>query len=138
MTLQDLGKRYRGIQTLLKNIDTDGCLFLCLCSIIEEVTGKPADLIMIIKTSIAKGWLSLDYEVKDALALLNCFTGKRFKRKIMPYLPTYIHDNEFSVEKWFNPDTKYEHFKRRFTDTLLNSVTVAKGYIKEYYIYYYE
>lgn len=137
MNLSQLKSRYIGIQSKLKSIDTDGCLFLCLCSIIEEVTGKPADIIGIVQESRGKGWLAEDYTVNDSLSLLAAFTGKTWKRNVVAKLPDVIKDNEFSIEKWYNPRTKYTHFKRRFVDTLVSSVTVKEGKIKEYYIYYY-
>lgn len=137
MDLSKIKSRYSGVQTRLKNISDYGCLFLALCTIIEEVTGKEADIIGIIQLSRQKGWLSADYTVEDSIAILNEYTGKSFKREIFETLPDTIRDNEFTIEKWFNPRTGYTHFKRRFVDTLLSSVTVKEGRIKEYYIYSY-
>lgn len=138
MTLTEIKKRYAGVQNYIENIGSGGCLFLVLCTIIEEVTGKPVDLIGIVQKSLAKGWLTKDFEVKDSLRLLDEFTGKSWKRTVVSKLPAQIKDNEFTIEKWYNPRTKFEHFKRRFVDTLVASVTVKEGYIKEYYIYYYK
>lgn len=129
--------RYAGIQSKLEGIDEGGCLFLCLCTIIEEVTGLPCDIIGILQESMAKGWVKKDYTVADSLALLNEYTGKKFRRVEVATLPAEIKDNEFSIEKWFNPRTGFTHFKRRFVDTLASSVTVKEGFIKEYYIYSY-
>lgn len=137
MDLSKIKSRYSGVQTRLKNISDYGCLFLALCTIIEEVTGKEADIIGIIQLSRQKGWLSADYTVEDSIAILNEYTGKSFKREIFETLPDTIRDNEFTIEKWFYPRTGYTHFKRRFVDTLLSSVTVKEGRIKEYYIYSY-
>lgn len=137
MDLSKIKSRYSGVQTRLKNISDYGCLFLALCTIIEEVTGKEADIIGIIQLSRQKGWLSADYTVEDSIAILNEYTGKSFKREIFETIPDTIRDNEFTIEKWFNPRTGYTHFKRRFVDTLLSSVTVKEGRIKEYYIYSY-
>jgi hypothetical protein len=138
MTLNEIKKRYAGVQNYIENIGSGGCLFLALCTIIEEVTGKPADLVGIVQKSLAKDWLQSDFEVKDSLSILDEFTGKRWKRTVVSKLPTQIKDNEFTIEKWFNPRTEFTHFKRRFVDTLISSVTVKEGYIKEYYIYYYK
>lgn len=144
MDLSKIKSRYSGVQTRLKNISDYGCLFLALCTIIEEVTGKEADIIGIIQLSRQKGWLSADYTVEDSIAILNEYTGKSFKREIFGTLPAVIKDNEFTIEKWYNErinekgeTVKYTHFKRRFVDTLLSSVTVKDGRIKEYYIYSY-
>lgn len=145
MTLAQIETRYKGIQTKLKYINDYGCLFLCLCTIIEEVTGEPADIIGIIQwaknTKVAgtnKFVLGDDFTVNDTLALLNHFTGKTFKRKEVKDRPSVVKDNEFTIEIWKKtPDAKEMHFKRRFVDTLINSQTVKNGLITGYYIYYY-
>lgn len=137
MNLSQIKTRYAGIQTRLKNISDYGCLFLCLCTIIEEVTGNYADIVNIVQESMAKKWLAEDYTVNDSIAILNAFTGKNFKRDIIKKLPDVIKDNQFTIEKWLNPKTKGNHFKRRFVDTLVSSVTVSTGNIVEYYIYSY-
>ena len=138
MSYDELKARYNGIQDLLKYINTDGCLFLSLCSIIEEVTGKPVDLIGMIQKSKKEGWLTEDYEVKNSLLLLEEFTGKRWTRREETELPAVIHDWEFTIEEWLSPLTGFIHFKRRFVDTLFRSATVRNGRIKEYYIYSYK
>lgn len=137
MNLSQLKSRYSGIQTKLDRIGESGCLFLALCTIIEEVTGYPVDLIGVVQESMARGWILKDFTVQDSLSLLSAFTGKAWKRKEVTNLPDVIKDNEFTIEKWFNPRTRFTHFKRRFTDTLVSSVTVKEGKIQEYYIYYY-
>lgn len=137
MNISQLKSRYTGIQTKLSKIGSDGCLFLCLCSIIEEVTGNPCDIIGMVQECMAKNWLLNDFTVNDSLAILKAYTGKSFRRVEVNKLPEIIRDNEFTVEKWFNLRTGYTHFKRRFTDTLASSVTVKEGSIKEYYIYSY-
>ena len=128
--------RYQGVQTYMDHISSSGCLFLALCTIIEEFTGYPADVIGIIQESMAKGWLAKDFTVKDSLSLLKAFTGRTWFRKEVKKLPDTIQDNEFTIEKWFNPRTRFTHFKRRFVDTLVSSTTVKEGSIQEYYIYY--
>ncbi len=137
MSYDKLRTRYNGIQDMFRHINTDGCLFLSLCSIIEEVTEKPADLIGIIQRSMKEGWLAEDYEVKDSLSLLGEFTGKKWTRREETSLPIVIEAHEFTIEKWFNPRTGFTHFKRRFVDTLFSSATIKFGKIKEYYIYSY-
>lgn len=137
MSYQTLKERYYGIQDMFRHINTDGCLFLSLCSIIEEVTEKPADVIGIIQTSMKKGWLAEDYEVKDSLAILGEFTGKKWVRREVKELPIVIESWEFTIEVWQKPNSVGKHFKRRFVDTIFNSATVKMGKIKEYYIYSY-
>lgn len=132
-----LRQRYDGIQTKMKQISDYGCLFLSLCSIIEEVTGKPADIIGFIQKCLSEKWIKDDYTVNDSIAILNFFTEKKWKRIEVKELPIVINDNEFTVEKWYNPATKGNHFKRRFVDTVTNSNTCRIGGIECYYIYSY-
>lgn len=135
MNISQIKSRYIGIQTKLKSIGDYGCLFLCLCSIIEEVNGAPADILSIIQESMAEGWLADDYTCNDSIAILDRFTGRSFARTVTRTKPVEVKDSQFTVEKWFNPRTGYTHFKRRFVDTLASSVTVREGAIKEYYVY---
>ncbi len=135
MNLSQIKSRYSGIQTKMKCIYDGGCLFFCLCTIIEEVTNMPCDICGLIQESTARGWLAPDFTVNDSLAILNCATGRVFKRIESPTLPPVVADNQFTIEKWYNPRTKFTHFKRRFVDTLQSSVTVKEGKIIEYYIY---
>ena len=132
-----LRQRYDGIQTKMKQISDYGCLFLSLCSIIEEVTGNPADIIGFIQKCFSEKWIKEDYTVNDSIAILNHFTVKKWKRFEVKTLPIVINDNEFTVEKWYNPATKGNHFKRRFVDTVTNSNTCRIGWIECYYIYSY-
>jgi hypothetical protein len=132
-----LRQRYDGIQTKMKQISDYGCLFLSLCSIIEEVTGKPADIIGFIQKCLSEKWIKDYYTVNDSIAILNFFTEKKWKRIEVKTLPIVINDNEFTVEKWYNPETKGNHFKRRFVDTVTNSNTCRIGGIECYYIYSY-
>ncbi len=137
MNLSQIKSRYNGIQSKMKCIYDGGCLFFCLCTIIEEVNNMPCDICGLIQESMARGWLAEDFTVKDSLSILNCATGKNFRRFETKSIPSVIADNQFTIEKWYNPRTKFTHFKRRFVDTLISSVTVKEGSIIEYYIYQY-
>lgn len=134
---KELKERYDGIQTKMKGIADGGCLLLALCSVIEETTGKPADLIGIIQKSLEKKYLLTDYTVNDSLMLLEEFTGKKWIRREVKELPIVINDNDFTIEKWYNPKTKGNHFRRRFVDTVTDSNTCRIGGIECYYIYTY-
>ena len=46
-----------------------------------------------------------------------------------------INDNEYTVAVWYNERTQFKHFRRRYFDTLLNSVTVKEGSIAYYHIF---
>lgn len=147
MTLNAIKKRYEGIQTLMKNFSDSSCNLLSLCTVIEEVSGQPADLIGIVQwgrnTKISKdsktNIIDDDWTVNDNLAVLSKFSGKKkWKRTEVSELPKKIKDNQFTFEIWKKKPTDLAmHVKRRFVDTLINSQTVKTGKIVKYYIYEY-
>lgn len=129
-------QRYEGLQTICKELNESGCLFLSVLSIAEEATGKEIDLINAIRISQSKGWLSYDFEVKDSLAILRHFTHHEWTRsEKLKKLPATIKDNEYTVAIYYNKNTSFTHFRRRGFDTLTNSVTVRDGVIIGYYIF---
>lgn len=128
-------ERYANIQTILGNCHTGGCLFLCLCSIAEEQTGKSIDLIDCIKTSLAKGWITSEFWVNDSLAILHYLTGKIWTRRTVSKLPSIMDTAEYSIMIYYNKRTNFHHYKRRGYDTLSSSVTVREGIVEGYYIY---
>ena len=146
MTMNEIKKRYNGIQTLMKNFSDSSCNLLSLCTIIEEITKKPADLIGIVQwgrntrvVNSTKFVIDADWTVNDNFAVLSKFTGKKKWRRIeVTKLPEKIADNQFTFEIWKKkPDDIAMHVKRRFVDTLINSQTVKIGKIEKYYIYEY-
>ena len=146
MTLTQIKNRYNGIQTLMKNFSDSSCNLLSLCTIIEELTGKPVDLIGIVqwgRNTIVKGTdkpvIEDDWTVNDNFAVLSKFSGKKkWKRTEVDKLPKKIKDNQFTFEIWKKkPTDAAMHIKRRFVDTLINSQTVKNGTIVKYYIYEY-
>ena len=147
MTINAIKKRYEGIQTLMKNFSDSSCNLLSLCTIIEEVSGQPADLIGIVQwgrnTKINKNSstniIDDDWTVNDNFAVLSKFSGKKkWKRTEVTELPKKIKDNQFTFEIWKKkPTDAAMHVKRRFVDTLINSQTVKTGKIVKYYIYEY-
>lgn len=137
MTVKD---RYAGIQTIFGVCNVNGCHFLTLCSIIEDYNriSNPSytlDTIDAIRVSQSKGWFTPEFEGKDALAFLNYYTGKTWSRKEVKTLPNKIEDNEYTEVVFYNPRTKFRHFRRRYVDTLVDSVTVREGIVEKYYIY---
>ena len=135
MTQSEIKSKYSGIQTDFELAYHYSCLFLCLLSIAEEAAGIELDFITERKTCLEKGWLLKDYTCKDQTAMLSYWTGKKWARRIVQTLPAEILQNQYTVQKWYNRQTKYTHFKRRYFDSLENSKTVANGKILEYYIY---
>ena len=146
MKISEIKERYNGIQTLMKNFSDSSCNLLSLCTIIEEITGKPADLIGIVQwgrnTNIPhtkRPIIESDWTVNDNFAVLKKYTGKqKWKRTEVTKLPDKIADNQFTFEIWKKKPTDIAmHVKRRFVDTLINSQTVKVGSIVKYYIYEY-
>ena len=146
MTIPEIKARYNGIQTMMKNFSDSSCNLLSLCTIIEEITGKPADLIGIVQwgkstkvTNSNKNVIDDDWTVNDNFAILSKFSGKtKWKRTEVTKLPDNIKDNQFTFEIWKKkPTDAAMHVKRRFVDTLINSQTVKIGSIAKYYIYEY-
>lgn len=127
--------RYTDLQTVLGKCGSSGCLFLCLCSIAEEQTGYPVDLINIIKVSLKEGWLREDFYIRDSLAILEYLTGKIWTRRTVPSLPPVVPANDYTVAIYHNDRTGFTHYKRRGYDTLRNSITVKEGTLMSYYVY---
>ena len=132
----DVKARYQGFQSMCKIVNTDGCYFLALCSIIEEYTDCPLDLIDAIRVSQSKGWVDSEFTIKNAPKFLEYYTGKKWVRsEMVSRLPVKILDNQFTVVIHYNKRTGFKHFKRRGFDTLDDSVTVKEGVILGYYIF---
>jgi hypothetical protein len=133
-------ERYEGLQTLALALNTDGCHFLTLCSIADEYRydhGLPyIDLIWAIRTLMSKGLIDSEFYVKDdGTNVLSILTdGKKWTRKDVDKLGT-IGDNDYTEAVWFNPNTQFRHFRRRYVDTLRDSITVRDGYIEKYRVY---
>lgn len=133
MTQSAIVRRYEGVQTFL----TEGCLFLSLCSIAEQVINGHIDILSTIQYAKAEGWIDSNNDMTKAsqCALLGFLTGKQWRREEFTELPNPVPDEMYTVEKWVNLNTGFTHFRRRFVDTLTNSVTVAQGKLERYYGY---
>lgn len=136
MTQSAIVRRYQGVQTFL----TEGCLFLSLCSIAEQVVNEHIDILSTIQYAKAEGWIDSNNDMTKAsqCALLGFLTGKVWRREELTELPNPVPDEMYTVEKWVNLNTGLTHFRRRFVDTLTNSVTVAQGKLERYYAYIHE
>lgn len=134
MTQNAIVRRYEGVQTFL----TEGCLFLSLCSIAEQVANMHVDILSTIQYAKAEGWIDKNNDMTEAsqCALLGFLTGKQWHREELTALPNPVPDEMFTVEKWCRD--KVTHFRRRFVDTLTHSMTVAMGKLSGYYGYVYE
>lgn len=127
--------RFENIQSFLHCIDTDGCYFLSLLSIAEEYTKSKIDLIDAIWLARGNDLITDDYYVNDAPGLLTALTGHVWVMQKVTELPEVINDDEYTVAVWYNPRTQFKHFRRRYFDTLISSVTVKEGSIAYYHIF---
>lgn len=133
-------ERYEHLQTLFLNAHESSCHFLVLCSIADEYRHDHGleyiDLIWAIRTCTSKGLIDGEFYVKDdGCRILSLLTeGKKWTRKDVVSLPA-IGYNDYTEAEYFNPRTQFTHFRRRYFDTLRDSVTVKEGYIKQYRIY---
>jgi hypothetical protein len=126
--------RFDNIQRYLARIDEYGCFFLSLCSVAEDYLKKKVDLVDAVRFAVEQGVITPDYTVKDDVKLLSHLTGKRVSKRTADRCGV-LKANEFSIEKWYNPRTGYNHFKRRYFDVYHDGVTVKEGYIMCFYIY---
>ena len=133
-------ERYEGLQTLFSAAYESSCHFLTLCSIADEYRtdhGLPyIDLIWAIRTCRSRGLIDDEFCVKDdGCGILKLLTdGKKWSRKDVEVLGK-VGDNDYTEAEWFNPRTNFTHFRRRYVDTLRDSITVREGYIKKYRVY---
>ena len=133
-------ERYQGLQTLALQLFTSGCHFLTLCSIADEYRYDHdlpyIDLIWAIRICQECQLIDSEFYVKDdGTNVLKLLTdGKKWTRKDVEKLGV-IGDNDYTEAEWFNPRTGFTHFRRRYFDTLDNSITVAEGFIKRYRVY---
>lgn len=136
MTQSSIERRYKGVQSFL----TEGCLFLSLVSIAEQVANMHIDLLSAIQFARAEEWIDSNNEMTETSQcyLLEYLTNKKWHREEFTELPNPVPNEMYTVEKWVNLNTGLTHFRRRFVDTLTNSVTVAQGKLERYYGYIYE
>lgn len=136
MTQLAIEKRYKGCQTFLK----EGCLFLSLCSIVEQVTDEPVDILEALAYAKQQHLIDSDNSMSEShqCEFLWQLTGKRWHRVVSKALANPVPKEMYTVEKWENPRTGLTHFRRRFVDTLSNSITVKEGTLVAYYCYCYE
>lgn len=129
-------EHYENLQTLFKTMHESSCHFLTLCSIAEEATGVWVDVIKAAYLLQSRGLMDNEFYIKDdgckVLSLLT--NGKKWTRKDVEKLPP-IRDNDYTEAIYFNPRTQFKHFRRRYFDTLRDSVTVKEGSIVQYRIY---
>ena len=125
--------RYEGIQNKLWNM-REGCFFLSLLSVAEEFNGKKIDLIDAVNMAFDNKFVTSDYTVKKDCELLSKLTGRKVTKKVTSVCGV-LDDNEYSIVKYLNKDKTANHFRRRYFDVYVNSMTLKEGTLVSYYIY---
>lgn len=144
---EEIIRKYKGLQSLLKKreqmlmfMGDEACLFLCLCSIAEEWYDdfldheRAVDVVSFAMHCREMGYLD-DAWTCYTEDILKLATGRRWKKNEVKKLPAVVPDEMYTVEKWYNPRTGYTHFRRRWGDTLDDSVTVREGQLVGYYTF---
>ena len=152
--IDEIKSRYGGLQEDLSFLLNHSCGFLCICSIIEEVNGKPIDdLLRIIREVRSKG-LICEHGVKnmDYTKILEMYTDKKWSFRILPKSPERLCEKDFLIECHFVPeqikpidDTHFYKIEQSFharrifsngtkldpsrSDNLLDDVSAAKVYV---------
>ena len=139
-------EKYIGLQSklwshsaLLQSMGSYSCLFLSLCSIAEEYleeTGnsKKLDILEAAIGCRERGLIDEEWTC-SSVEILDFLTGAKWGRQELKALPEKVPDNMYTVEKWYNKRTGFTHFRRRWGDTLKESVTVKEGKLVCYYAF---
>ena len=146
----DIRQKYIGLQTRLKErsrmlscMGDYSCLFLCLCSIAEEwfeelfgdfKKGLTLDMAEFALECREKGYIDDEWTCRTE-DILRLATGVAWRKAEVKELPAVVPDEMYTVEKWYNPRTGYTHFRRRWGDTVKDSVTVREGQLVGYYTF---
>jgi hypothetical protein len=134
--MKNLEFRWKNIQSNVIHALKEGCLFFCICIIIEQATNKTVDFIDVFQRSLKMGWLKPDGEVTDSLAILRHYTNHKWRRvKVAKEEDFRIDIDYYIVQKWQHTNGK-THFRPVQFDIYENSLTVNLGRLVEHYVYY--
>lgn len=131
--MKETKRRYEHSQTMISECGKYGCLFLCLLSISEDFNGVQLDFLNAVEYCKKNGFIRDDFYVVDGLKMLEFLTGRKWQRKIVDELPKPLKDSEYTIECWRLEDKT--HFRRRYFDSIKDSVIVSNGFLTYYYIY---
>ena len=128
------------IQDLAWCIGSDGCYYLCLCAIAEEITGKDIDVVKTAKKMIDNKIIDYDWKrpkayknmmyVFDADKLLSALGCKGYHVEKVDQLPK-DYKGKYII-RYTNEGIT--HFVLPNYNSLTYSNTVAKGRITKYYL----
>lgn len=128
------------IQDLAWCLGSDGCYYICLCGIAEEITGKEIDLIKTAKRMIDNNIIDYDWRrprayknmfyVKDADKLLKALGCEGYHIKKVDELPK-DYKGYYIIRYTLEGNT---HFVLPNYNSLTYSRCVAEGRISKYYL----
>lgn len=128
------------IQDLAWCIGSDGCYYLCLCAIAEEITGKDIDVVKTAKKMIDNKIIDYDWKrpkayknmmyVFDADKLLSALGCKGYHVEKVDQLPK-DYKGKYII-RYTNEGIT--HFVLPNYNSLTYSNTVANGRITKYYL----
>ena len=127
------------VQDLSWCIGSDGCYFICLCAIAEEITGKEIDIIKTAKRMIDNNLLDYDWKrpkayknmmyVTDADKILKALGCKEHIEKVTDLPKDY--KGKYIMRYSLNGAT---HFVLPNYNSITYSNCVANGKITAYYL----
>jgi hypothetical protein len=127
------------VQDLAWCLGSDGCYFICLCAVAEEITGKEIDLIKTAKRMIDNKILDYDWKrpkayknmfyVTDADKLLKALGCKEHIEKVDELPKGY--KGKYIVRHTLDGNT---HFTLPNYNSITYSNCVANGRISKYYL----
>ena len=127
------------VQDLAYCLGSDGCYYICLCIIAEEITGKEIDLIKTAKRMIDNKLLDYDWRrpkaykntfyVTDADKLLKALGCKEHVEKVDELPKDY--KGKYIVRYTLDGNT---HFVLPNYNSITYSRCVAEGRISKYYL----
>ena len=123
-------------QRLFETLGDTGCFLLAMVEVAQDVLGKYIDALLVYAEALRLGYINELCLVIKHEVLLERLTGDdwQYHKEAPDYVPR--HD-ERVIEEWKRQavGVDYTHFAYRrpsgeLVDTLGNSVTIAKGYLK--------
>lgn len=128
---------YKGVQDDILNMGESGCGFLAVCRYFNQ---NMEDLPKLVNMAQNSGSLAKDYFVNDWKGLLETVDPKG-RRWSAVKSDTWDNSCTFGLARFYCPETKLQHFvwyngSEILFDSLYNSNTVKKGYIKDYRLFY--
>lgn len=127
------------IQDLAYCIGSDGCYFICLCAIAEEITGKEIDIVKTAKRMIDNNIIDYDWKrpkayknmmyINDADKLLKALGCKEHIEKVDELPKDY--KGKYIVRYTLEGNT---HFVLPNYNSITYSKCVSEGRISKYYL----